>query len=124
MIYSLYPQALDCGILPELFWSLSPAEIEDMIESYYRALKIAEKRKIEQLFLAAEAIASRVALLFSSEKDSSAILQPWHAYPELFEKEKDSADEYEEQKQLEAYKAAMRQRAAAMNTIMGEKEYE
>lgn len=83
-----------------------------------------EKRKIEQLFLAAEAIASRVALLFSSEKDSLAILQPWHAYPELFEKEKDSADEYEEQRQLEAYKASMRQRAAAMNTIMGEKEHE
>ena len=124
MIYSLYPQALDCGILPELFWSLSLAEIEDMIESYYRTLKITEKRKIEQLFLAAEVIASRVALLFSSEKDSSAILQPWHAYPVLFAEEKDSADEYEEQRQLEAYKASMRQRAAAMNRIIGEKEHE
>lgn len=124
MIYSIYPQALDCGMLPDLFWSLSPAEIEDMMDSYYRTLEFKEKRKTEQLFLVADVIANRVALLFSSEKDSSAIIQPWHAYPNLFETERRNADELEQQQQLEAYKASMRQRAAAMNNIMGEKEHE
>ncbi len=124
MIYTLYPRALDCGMHPELFWSLSPAEIEDVVESYYRTLKNAEKRKIEQLFLVAETIANRVALLFPPEKDSSTILQPWHFYPELFEEERGRADEYEERRQLEAYKAAMRQRAAAMNKIMRGTDYE
>lgn len=94
------------------------------MDSYYRTLEFKEKRKTEQLFLVADVIANRVALLFSSEKDSSAIIQPWHVYPDLFETEKDNADELEQQRQLEAYKAAMRQRAAAMNSIMGETEHE
>ena len=51
-------------------------------------------------------------------------MQPWHVYPDLFKTEKDNADELEQQRQLEAYKAAMRQRAAAMNSIMGETEHE
>lgn len=123
MLYALYPQALDCGMLPDVFWSLSPAEIDDMIESYYRTFRITEKRKIEQLFLMADAIISRAALLFPNA-DSSNILQPWHAYPDLFTAEKEDADEFEEQKQLEAYKAQMRQRAAIMNSVMGENNYE
>ena len=110
-------------MLPELFWDLSLAEIVDMIESYNRKLKQSEKRKIEQLFLIADAVISRVALLFPKDQEMPEPLQPWDVYPELFAEEKEDAAASEEQRQLEAYKAQMRKRASAVNRIMGEMKH-
>ena len=77
MLYGMYPNALDCGITATAFWSMTPAEIVDQIESYQRKIRQEQMLKTEQLFVLAEAIGSRVAFILSDQKDQSVLLQPW-----------------------------------------------
>ena len=46
LIADMYLVALDCGILPEEFWSYSLAEVRDRIEAYERTRRREEKQKI------------------------------------------------------------------------------
>ena len=115
MLYKTYPNALDCGISVEEFWRMTPAEIVDRIESYQRKIKQEQILKTEQLFVLAEAIGSRVAFILSDQKDLSALLQPWDVYPQLFSEQENSAQEAEEERELEKYKEARRRYAAEHN---------
>lgn len=118
----MYPGALDCGMSAESFWDSTPLEIMDVIESHQRKTRQAQTIKIEQLFVLAEAIGSRIAYLFSEQKDTSIVMQPWDAYPQLFAEEKRLAEQSEEERQLEAYKEARRQHAARFNQMRREAE--
>lgn len=111
----MYPNALDCGITPEAFWSYTPAEIEDRIKSYQRKIKQQQTKEIEQLFVLAEAIGSRVAYIFTEKKDLRLILQPWDAYPQLFEEQEKIMQEAEEEREFDRYKEARRRHAAEHN---------
>lgn len=117
MIYAVYPKAIDCGISVESFWSLTIPEIEDVMESHYREVKQKEKVKIERLFVLAEAIGTRVAFIFSDSKEEAkdCVLWPWDAYPELFSKEKEQRDDFEEGREFQEYKDARRRHAAEFN---------
>ena len=88
--------ALERKISPDVFWQSSVLEIIDMIDAYERRRKEDIRREIDIQFALAEAISSRIAYLFCDEKKrrTSDILQPWTAYPELFE---DRSAEIEEQ---------------------------
>lgn len=115
MLYKTYPNALDCGVSTEEFWSMTPVEIVDRIESYQRKIKQEQILKTEQLFVLAEAIGSRVAFILSDQKDRSILLQPWDVYPQLFAEEKYSAEHSAEDREFEAYKESRRRHAAEFN---------
>lgn len=117
MIYAVYPKAIDCGISVETFWNLTIPEIEDVMESHYREMKQKEKVKIERLFVLAEAIGTRVAFIFSDNKDDAknSVLQPWDIYPQLFSEEKELRDDFEEDREFQEYKDARRRHAAEFN---------
>lgn len=111
----MYPDALDCGIIPEAFWSYTPAEIEDRIKSYQRKIRQQQIKEIEQLFVLAEAIGSRVAYIFTEKKDPQSILQPWDAYPQLFAEQEQFAQEAAEEREFDRYKEARRRHATEHN---------
>ncbi len=117
MIYAVYPKAIDCGISVETFWNLTIPEIEDVMESHYREMNQKEKVKIERLFVLADAISTRVAFAFFGSKTDmkDSVLQPWDVYPELFSKEKEHRDDFEEDREFQEYKDARRRHAAEFN---------
>lgn len=117
MIYSIYPNALDCGIDHEKFWDYSIAEIRELLLSYKRKRTIDEKIKIEQLFVLAEAISARVAFCFADkdERDVSMILQPWDFYPELFAEDEAISTKRQEEIEFEKYKEARKRHAVEFN---------
>lgn len=108
---------MDCGVPITAFWESSIPEIEDLIDSFYRMERQREKLRIGQLFILAEAVATRVAFSFSpkEDRDSSLVLQPWDIYPELFAVEKKQAGEAEEDQEFLAFKAARKRYAAEFN---------
>lgn len=118
----MYPDALDCGITPEAFWSYTLAEIEGRIKSHQRKARQQQIKEIEQLFVLAEAIGSRVAYIFTEKKEPRLILQPWDVYPQLFTEQEHFAQEAEEERELEKYKEARRNYAAEYNRRREEAE--
>lgn len=81
-----------------------------------------EKLKIEQLFVLADAIATRVAFLFSNkdDRDDSMVMQPWDVYPELFFEDEKLAEERHDEYEFEKYKEARKRHALEFNRRRGE----
>ena len=113
----MYPVALDAGITAREFWDMSLMEIFDRVESSRRTREIERKQKISQDFVLAQAIASRITFFFTDEKDRSddMVLEPWDAYPDLFNAEKEQVAEANKVRELEEYKAAFKNFAARVN---------
>lgn len=112
---AMYPDALDCGMSADDFWNATPVEIVDRIESHRRKMKREQTLSIERLFVLAEAIGSRVAYIFSDQRNAPNVLQPWDMYPQLFKEERQWAERSEEDRELQAYKEARKRHAAAYN---------
>ena len=121
MIQDLYPNALKRGIHPDLFWSSSIPELLDMMTSYDEVKESELKQEVELRFIHADAVATRIGFMFTDEKKrkKSDILQPWNAYPRLFEGEKELSEEVESKENLEQQKRAMEAYASAWRNRNG-----
>jgi len=95
---------LECGVAVDAFWDLTLLEMEDVIASKNREYRRKEKAKIDNLFLLADALASRINHIFSSAEDRQEPIRQWDVYPELFEKEKDVFEEAKNNLELNTYK--------------------
>lgn len=104
---------MDCGISVSEFWELSLSEVYDIIQSFQRRLKEREKRKVEKVFILAEAIASYIAFSFSSKEDRDGIdlMQPWDRYPALFEEEREEFERYSSDAEFIKYKESRKRMA-------------
>lgn len=106
----MYPAALDAGIATQEFWNLTLLEIYDRVESYRRTTELKRKEKIDQDFVLASAIATRVIWFFEDPKDRTQdqILEPYDAYPDLFKKEEEKVQANKQKLEIEKHIAAMR----------------
>ncbi len=93
-----------------MFWESSVLEIQDMMQAHDRRLEAEFKNDVMIGFSSADAVATRVAYLFSDTKKrrESDIIQPWDSFPALFENTKEQAAESKRDAELEQYKANMR----------------
>ena len=113
-MWEIYPDALDCGILPELFWNSTLNEIMDMMESYVRCKARERKQQINDNFILSKALTLNISTFFSTDK-SSELCNPWDFYPQTFKEDK---EEYEHQKleaELAEYRDKRRQWADEFN---------
>ena len=114
LIADMYPVALDCGILPEEFWSYSLAEVRDRIESYERTRRREEKQKILYINDLAGLIGMYMQRLF--DKDVQ-IPQPWEQYPALFEAEKAWYEDTHRAEMLEKARTSRKEYAQRYNEM-------
>lgn len=78
--------------------------MEDIIASKNQEYLSREKAKVDNLFLLADALASRISCIFSPEESRQEPLRQWDAYPTLFEREKKEFEETKLDIELNAYK--------------------
>jgi len=99
------------------FWSLSVSEIIDYIEAANSRETADFKRSIVTQFVQANAIASRIAIVFTEKKKrrEEAVLQPWDVWPELFIDEREEVEKAQEEKAQEMHKRQMELFAARWN---------
>lgn len=122
MIEDLYPMFLDIGYEPSYFWSLSIAEIQDLIDSYVRKQK--RKRQEREAGLKDMIVALHVQALEIGEVVNKVVngnkepIQGLHYYyPDLFNQEETEEQKAErEKREQELYKARMIDFAHRFNT--------
>lgn len=99
--------ALECGVPAEKFWDFTLQELIDIIDSYKRR----QKEVINKIFVLADVISNRIGYLFTpdNKRDNYTLAEPWHYYPDLFEKDKvENEDENpEKDAELQAYNLKM-----------------
>lgn len=110
VIDAMYPAALEAGITAEGFWSLSIAEVQDLIDAYAQRRKADLKKSIRMQFLLASLIPQYIL-----RNESDPVPQPWDYYPELFKEEKELYEKEAAEKEFEEFKERRRQYAAALN---------
>lgn len=116
MLYTqYYPVLLDMGISTEMYWNLTISEMDDIIDSRNRTIEREEKRRIDRLFLLADAISSRISYIFSSEENRVDPIRQWDVYPVLFAEEKEMHENAIQNMELEAYKEKRRRHAVEHN---------
>lgn len=102
----MYPEALDCGITPERFWTLSIKEVADIIESHNRIQRKRHKQTLSDFYN----LAYMVAQNFNSKTQPKGL---YELFPDLFEEEliKEQTVSVEEQRASRArWAAAMQKR--------------
>lgn len=111
-MWGIYPDALDCGILPELFWNSTLNEIMDMMESYVRCKARERKQQISDNFILSKALTLNISTLFS---DRSELCNPWDFYPQTFGEDKKEYEHQELEAKLAEYRNKRRQWADEFN---------
>lgn len=106
MIDRLYPAALDCGMTSREFWNASLAEIMDVMDSYSCREERRLKERLSGLHFLAKDIAQSVGLVFGG-KEGDRVPELWDYFPDLFERERESAETIQRQQELAVYKAQM-----------------
>lgn len=126
MIEELYPNFLDLGYTPSLFWDSTLQEIFDLMESAYRKQELEEKKreldlktKIVLNSILARQIGEYVSSLFNKD---TKISTPEDLFPSLFKTEKELLDEKKKLKELELNKARMKDFALRHNLSFKRKE--
>ncbi len=99
----------------ETYWQLTKAEMDDLIDSRNRTFERDEKRRIDNLFLLADAISSRISYIFAPEENRIEPIRPWDVYPVLFAVEKQKHEEAIQKIELEEYKEKRRRHAVEHN---------
>ena len=86
--------------------------------------KAEEKARISRLFVLAEAISTRISYFFSDpeKRTDDSILQPWDAYPELFDDTKKEAEMRKEQHEQELQTQKVIAWAEQINALRHRKE--
>mgnify|MGYP003309618873 CR=1 FL=1 len=124
MLYTqYYPTLLDMGVSDETYWQLTKAEMDDLIDNRNRTFERDEKRRIDNLFLLADAISSRISYIFSQDENRIEPIRPWDVYPVLFAVEKQKHEEAIQEIELEEYKAKRRRHAVEHNARRKEAEH-
>lgn len=99
--------ALECGVPAEKFWDFTLQELIDIIDSYKRR----QKEVINKIFVLADVISNRIGYLFTldNKRDNYTLAEPWHYYPDLFEKDmvKNEDENPEQDAELQAYNLKM-----------------
>lgn len=113
---------MDLGVSIEEYWQLTKAEMDDLIASGNRQFERKEKRRIDNLFLLADAISSRINYFFSSVEDRVEPIRPWDIYPVLFAEEKKIHEDAIADIELQKYKERRRQHAVEYNNRRKEAE--
>lgn len=106
MIDGLYPEFLEAGYSPLLFWDLSMGEVIDCIEAYAKRLKrenetreAKAKDDISMLYVQALQIMNMVAHVINPK---DVTIQPLSVYyPGLFSTEEDPGKDFTEQEKEE-----------------------
>ena len=108
----------------DVFWDSTLLEIHDIVESKDRVVKEEEKVKAGHIFVLANAISTRIAYFFSSEKDRTEdmILQPWEAYPGLFGAEGQLVEERKEKTEMDIQRQKVIDWVNHVNAIRHRKE--
>lgn len=115
----IYPNALDCGIDPLIFWDVSLAEIYDLIDSFNRKEILKQKQRAIDNSILADQIIRGIGMLFSEKEDNVEIKQLWDYYQKLFEEEKEAAFKQKELNELEEFKEKRRRFAYNHNKQIG-----
>lgn len=110
VVDAVYPAALEAGITAEEFWSLSIAEVQDVINAYAQKRKTDLKQSIRMQFLLASLIPQYIL-----RNETDPVPQPWDYYPELFKEDKAVYEKAAAEKEFEDFKERRRQYAAALN---------
>lgn len=105
-INELYPVALDCGMNSDQFWGLSPAEIQDFLESYERKERRQMKQRLIEKHFLAKDIAQYISLILNGS-DEVQIVELWDYFPDLFAQERPEAEKKKQERELAVYKAKM-----------------
>lgn len=85
---------------------MSIPEIVDTMESYVRKEEKRIKERLSQIhFLSKDAAQQTALALFGKEGDKAPEL--WDYFPELFQKEKEAAEQKRVEKEMAVYKARM-----------------
>lgn len=85
---------------------MSILEILDTMESFARKEEKRIKERLSQIHFLSKDVAQQTALaLFGKEGDEAPEL--WDYFPELFQKEKESAEQKKVEKEMAVYKAKM-----------------
>lgn len=74
------------------------------------------------MFVLAEVTANRILYGFNSSRNESDLIQPWQAYPDLFEDKSEEMEEQREMIELEKYKAQFNKGVAAWNKRFREEQ--
>lgn len=112
---SIYPDALDAGISPELFWQLSLNEILDLMESRYRAERRERRFRISDIYLLAKITAEYIGISFAGDKYNGEMPHPWDTYPKLFAEDKEEYERKQADASLEDYKQKRKAYAKEFN---------
>lgn len=114
---------LGLGVSIEEYWHLSISEMDDIIDNRNRTMKDDEKRRIDSLFLLADAISSRISYIFSPEESRVDPIRQWDVYPVLFSDEQKMYEEAQQKIQLQEYKERRRKHAVEHNIRRKEAEH-
>lgn len=102
----MYPEALDCGIMPEQYWELPWGEIIDLMNSFQRRERQSLKEQITMKFMLAKQIGNHIAYVLEP-KEENRPPKEWDFWPELFAEEKEQAEQIQRENDLMLYKAKM-----------------
>lgn len=105
-MYELYPIAMDCELLPSIFWEMSILEVCDYIDSYERRRRQRQKQELVFKHFLARDIAQYINMIINGS-DGKEPLELWDFFPDLFGEEKADVEEDKKKRQLAAYKAQM-----------------
>ena len=91
----------------------------DSIEAYQKRKAAKHKMDVDDLFVLADAIASRISYVFDNDKGKgdyyNAVVQPWQYYPDLYKDDRQAADEAVEKAKLEEIRQSRKDFAARWN---------
>ncbi|WP_317437031.1 hypothetical protein [Thomasclavelia spiroformis] len=119
MIIEIYPNAIDCGISPFIFWNSCLDEIYDLISSYRRREKLKQKQRAVDNAILAQQIIQGIGALFSEKDSEIEIKQLWDYYPGVFEDEKKLYEKQKEIDEFEKFKEKRREFAQRYNLKIG-----
>lgn len=99
--------ALDCDMALEQFWSYSPGEIRDYLESYERRERQRTRRGLLEKHFLAQDISQHINRILGGSKDGEELLELWDFFPALFEEESRESKSRKQREQMAVYKAQM-----------------
>lgn len=109
----MYARALDAEILPGLFWSLSIAEVCDMLESRARVRQRQQKERLNVANYIVDELGTRISIMLGNKE--AKINHVWDYFPSLYQEEKELVDQMHREAELEHVRESRHNFAAVHN---------
>lgn len=106
-------RALDAEVLPGLFWSLSIAEVCDMLESRARVRQRQQKERLNAASYIVDELGIRISIMLGNKE--AKINRVWDYFPSLYQEEKELADQMHREAELEHVRESRHNFAAVHN---------